>query len=128
MVGTRTSYLIVACVLFRHWDAVSVSKQGLPLFSAEPAEFTFPKLGIGQPLDRVITITNRGSGVLIISDVALEDESTAAEFTFGQLVDGELIDVPDVLEIDSESFHPIPSHLQSIRRIDRHRPSDAHNK
>ncbi|MGC6418206.1 MAG: choice-of-anchor D domain-containing protein [Bradymonadia bacterium] len=103
MVGTRTSYLIVACVLFSALGCGERKQTRTPLFSADPAEFTFPKLGIGQPLDRVITITNRGSGVLIISDVALEDESTAAEFTFGQLVDGELIDVPDVLEIDSES-------------------------
>lgn len=71
-----------------------------PTLSIEPsAGFVFAKLAAGQTAERTVDVLNRGTGVLILRDIQLEDGSSNAEFSLFQLVDGERRAPQDVIEI-----------------------------
>ncbi|MCB9554206.1 MAG: choice-of-anchor D domain-containing protein [Myxococcales bacterium] len=49
-------------------------------FSVRPEAFVFPRLSIGQQTVRRVTVSNEGTGDLILIEIGLDDRSSANEF------------------------------------------------
>lgn len=57
-------------------------------FVVRPEAFVFPRLSIGQTTVRRVTVTNEGTGDLILIEIGLDDRSTASEFELFTDADG----------------------------------------
>jgi hypothetical protein len=74
-----------------------------PTLQIEPAAgFIFSKLAPGETAERTVDVLNLGSGVLILRDVQLEDESSNGEFELFQLDGAERRAPARVIEIPPE--------------------------
>lgn len=49
-------------------------------FAVRPEAFVFPRLSLGQQTVRRVTVTNEGTGDLVLVEIGLDDRSTATEF------------------------------------------------
>ncbi len=95
-------HLLFASAVLLGFACSEQTRTQTPLFSVDPPQFNLPKLGAGQSDESTVVITNRGSGVLRLSDIQLEDSSSATELTLFLGAGDDLNDVPGVIELGGD--------------------------
>lgn len=78
-------------------DGAKVSKT--PAFAQTPQTFLFPKLAPGEKQTRTVELRNTGPVPLLINRIELDDRSSAQEYSLMLMLDGELVAVPEQLEL-----------------------------
>ncbi|MEE2755880.1 MAG: choice-of-anchor D domain-containing protein, partial [Myxococcota bacterium] len=94
--------LLSAIALLLGFACSEQTRTQTPLFSVDPPQFSLPKLGNGQVDDSTVVITNRGSGTLRLSDIRLEDESSANELALFLGAGEDLTAVPELIELGGD--------------------------
>ena len=109
-------YLALVCLTLVALAACGEqTRTATPQFSADPGAFLFPKLTVGQDVVRTVDLINLGSGTLNISEVALQDDSSADELSLFSNIDGELVPVAGQIRLGQDERHSL---------VIRYRPSD----
>ena len=100
-----------------------VESADTPVFANDPAQFLFASLPVGSMDAKRIRLINLGSGELVITDVELNDESTANEFSLHyENKAGEAADLPQRIRIAAGADAGVNSTSPSL--IVEYRPSD----